>query len=296
MILSKCLSKITSNSIIFIVVSIYIISHQTYTVNCNNKCGFKSVDPKKMKFINSTKTKSNEKNRKLSTRNMQIDYDTSELNSYNGSITPSNLTTIIENNLKEVINYIKELLSMTDEIDEYKKISSYFNDYCGVSHYNKKYSSKSSFDLLIFPVFNEDLDDSTLASASSCISRNDDSRPIVGIINFKPEYNISTANFEKYFQTIILHELTHVLGFNSYFFKLKEYIIQKEVNGVNRSILAGPKLLSAAKHHFNCDNIDGIELENSGGTGTAGSHWESRIMYGDYMTYFDFQQNIHQDH
>lgn len=32
-----------------------------------------------------------------------------------------------------------------------------------------------------------------------------------------------------------------------------------------------------ARKHFNCPYLDGAELEDEGGSGTAGSHWESRI-------------------
>jgi len=38
-----------------------------------------------------------------------------------------------------------------------------------------------------------------------------------------------------------------------------------------------------AKEYFNCSDIDGVELENDGGEGTMGSHWESRILLGEYM-------------
>ena len=32
-----------------------------------------------------------------------------------------------------------------------------------------------------------------------------------------------------------------------------------------------------ARAHFNCQSLPGLELENQGGTATAGSHWEKRI-------------------
>ena len=37
------------------------------------------------------------------------------------------------------------------------------------------------------------------------------------------------------------------------------------------------------KSAFNCDTIKGIQLEEFGGEGTYGSHWEERILLGDYM-------------
>ena len=41
----------------------------------------------------------------------------------------------------------------------------------------------------------------------------------------------------------------------------------KIINGMNRNLLAYPKLLATAKSHFNCTTIEGVELENQGGTG-----------------------------
>lgn len=34
---------------------------------------------------------------------------------------------------------------------------------------------------------------------------------------------------------------------------------------------------------FGCDNLDGAHLEDEGGSGTAGSHWESRLFMGEIM-------------
>ena len=30
--------------------------------------------------------------------------------------------------------------------------------------------------------------------------------------------------------------------------------------------------------HFGCDSLQGVELENQGGQGTAMDHWEKRIL------------------
>ena len=37
-------------------------------------------------------------------------------------------------------------------------------------------------------------------------------------------------------------------------------------------------LQKEARAQFGCDNITGVELENFGGEGTAGSHWEQRVV------------------
>jgi len=39
-----------------------------------------------------------------------------------------------------------------------------------------------------------------------------------------------------------------------------------------------------ARTHFGCTTLNGVELENEGGSGTAGSHWEQRIYQQEVMT------------
>ena len=53
--------------------------------------------------------------------------------------------------------------------------------------------------------------------------------------------------------------------------------------GVPRIYLNSSKVVEVAKKYYNCDSIKGVELEDYGGDGTAGSHWEERILLGDIM-------------
>lgn len=43
--------------------------------------------------------------------------------------------------------------------------------------------------------------------------------------------------------------------------------------------LTTPKVKLYAQEHYHCGSIDGVEVENFGGSGTAGSHWEARVKY-----------------
>ena len=53
--------------------------------------------------------------------------------------------------------------------------------------------------------------------------------------------------------------------------------------GVPRIYLNSSKVVEVAKKYYNCDSIKGVELEDYGGDGTTGSHWEERILLGDIM-------------
>jgi hypothetical protein len=97
---------------------------------------------------------------------------------------------------------------------------------------------------------------------------------------------------------ILVHEITHVLGFSSGL-----YGSFRDANNVqlgdskvysSRNVLPAPytktvnvvftpKALAAAQAYFGCSTITGLELEDGGGGGTAGSHWEKRIMEEDWM-------------
>lgn len=47
-----------------------------------------------------------------------------------------------------------------------------------------------------------------------------------------------------------------------------------------------PNVVAKIKEHFGCTNWPnaGAELEDYGGSGTAGSHWEKRVYFNEYMT------------
>jgi len=60
------------------------------------------------------------------------------------------------------------------------------------------------------------------------------------------------------------------------------YIFQ--VHDGTRKILTTPTLLALARSHFACATLSGVELEDDGGGGTAGSHWEQRALMTEYMS------------
>ncbi len=56
--------------------------------------------------------------------------------------------------------------------------------------------------------------------------------------------------------------------------------------GISTKFLTTPKVKAAASSYFGCNDpsIAGAPLENGGGSGTLGSHWERSIIYSDIMT------------
>ena len=146
-------------------------------------------------------------------------------------------------------------------------------------------SQQLGIDLFIFGRFDDKMDQYTLANAGPRYSDSISHRPIIGVVNINTKVNYSKINSKDYFQSIIIHEFTHILGFlKSYFTDYYHNIFNRtDENGLVRYYINSPKVLEVAKKYFNCQDIDGVELEESGGSGTVGSHWEARILLGEYM-------------
>ncbi len=225
---------------------------------------------------------------------IRIEFDFTTLDSQSASIDAN------------VIAGVKKILADTQTI---------FQNILGVKRYNTKLRVRScdqniqisnlvktgiDADLVIFPFFDSTLSNtSTEAYATACIISSIDSRPVAGLIGISPKFSVLKKNWELYYTNLALHELSHVIVFNPNLFeffrdksgnpyKANEVIKQSIVNGMQRTSLAYPKVLETAKKHFNCSSIYGVELENQGGAGTAASHWEARVMLGDYMIGLSF--------
>ena len=142
-------------------------------------------------------------------------------------------------------------------------------------------------DLYIFIRFGDknEIGKTTLALAGPSYFDPITKQPIVGYIILNREVDYSKINSLRYLEGILLHEFTHILGFLKYFFDnvYHYYFTKTGDDGVIRGYLKSPMLITIAKKYFNCDNIEGIQLEEYGGEITAGSHWESRILLGEYM-------------
>lgn len=136
----------------------------------------------------------------------------------------------------------------------------------------------------------------TLAWGRSCARTAVNNRPVVGQINFIPSAvrGITPSALDV---SVAVHEVTHALGFASLFQTLASYVgedgtlhdsggtftvfregLQKDVH-----LVRTPRILRAARAHFGCDTLDGVEVEDMGGRGTADSHWKKRLFFEEAM-------------
>ena len=205
--------------------------------------------------------------------------------------------------LNMVIKAVTSLLKVQEETDNiFSQIGPDFFNYYKVYKWNPIFENGSYLNsnyLLIVKIDNTNqLKDGVNAAAMPIVFDPYNNRPIVGIIiiNNKSQ-NINMGRIIEYYSQVFLHELTHALGFAYQIFSLfpgglEKTAVQKTIRGVKRNLIITPKVVETAKRYFNCSDIIGVELEDQGGPGTENSHWDQRILLGDYMGGIMYQEDI----
>ncbi|KAF5216778.1 hypothetical protein ECC02_010415 [Trypanosoma cruzi] len=117
--------------------------------------------------------------------------------------------------------------------------------------------------------------------AATC-NKWEDFRPSIGAINFDPTYMTDTA----WSVRVAAHELAHALGFSKESMEEKSLVKNsaKIVREKVRKMVAGDHVQEKAKAHFGCDSLEGMELEDEGGTREkAIAHWKERHARDELM-------------
>ena len=209
----------------------------------------------------------------------------------------NNIRELFINGMNKAIKTLTSLLKVKSS-----KINYLFNDEqirdIGINNWDKdKIGNKTlsqhhgfyyfNIDLYIFVRFESKnvLGDNTLASAGAAYLDKKSGRPLIGLVNINKDTDYTKEKSKEYFESIIIHEFTHILGFSLKFFiqYFNNLFLRKDKYGIFRAYINSTKVVNVARKYFNCNEIDGVELEEIGGEGTAGSHWEARILLGEYM-------------
>ena len=205
----------------------------------------------------------------------------------------TNYQELFINSLNKAVETLKSLLRVkpplyayqfTDEDLQDININNWDKEKFGTEAKNKNIDTFNlGIDLIIFGEFSN-LTEGVLASAGVEYLESETNQPLVGVVTINKDINYSETNTKENLQSILLHEFTHILGFSRSYFSFFNFVFQrKDKYGINRIYFNATNVLNVAKKYFNCSDIDGIELENIGGKGTTGSHWEARILLGDIM-------------
>lgn len=163
----------------------------------------------------------------------------------------------------------------------------------------------SNADMVIYITSVYNTEEGFLAYAGPCELDSDfKDVPIMGVVVVNQAY-YSSSDLESRYSTIV-HEIFHIFGFNSYLFDYwkrpdgssyapNEIYEDIEIRGTVKTVIKTPNVMEKAVEAFGCSTIRGIELEEYGGEGTAGSHWDMRIMFNDFMMGKDIYDPIYSD-
>ena len=261
----------------------------------NFKCGADQLKlkPKELKFDKETNDKILKKVTAASNTPIKIGMD------YSSFRKPSAMTTtdfntirgIIDETLTEFQKFLRIQHANIDLTGERETIM----EGCDLDTISSSYSRfLIDNDLIVFPSFSNSLGDNVLAAAGSCLTYTLSTkkiRPVAGILYINPKLAFDKTNTKEYMKHLLLHEITHILVFSPNLMQSWGMISKR--NSI--SYVTSPKVLIKARQHFNCASINGMPLENQGGQGSAGSHWEARYMLGDYMISTDYMDNVISD-
>ena len=164
----------------------------------------------------------------------------------------------------------------------------------GIPKYNTDFFKKDGeptrnlrqigYDLYIFPKFGN----LTSLGSFGIYYKDSNNRPMITKMTLSTNFNFEKRGAQKFLDIFFLHYFTHLLGFSGTFIKENfpgnPYLIKKDKFGIERHYITSKKVIETAKKYFGCDKITAIELDNKGIINGVSTHWEPRILLGDYMT------------
>ena len=164
----------------------------------------------------------------------------------------------------------------------------------------------SETDLLVYVTGRPAGSDDVYATGRTIV-QDDNMRPILGQINWNPSLVLppgtsddNQALVDGLYRGVAFHEMMHVLGFSSgVFIKYRDSngrawpqpVQKKTLDGREVTFLTTPRVREAVRLLHGChpgaegyDDLIGAAIEDQGGSGTAGSHWEKAAFMDEVMT------------
>ena len=301
------------NFFIFIILfQILVIIAIENTNNLENKkihhfCGVNYLKYKITKPPSSNYKKSNSNFRRLSTdwNQIRIFVDTTFLDyqgENNEAIKP--YVPSIKRALTKAVQGMTKLINVEPYLDNY---FSYLNKTLFEQNKVEKWDEKinnpkemaSNYDYILLTRFEiNEFPLGVLAAAMPILMHPETNRPIAGLmmVSTSPTY-FAKGNIEDYFSKIFIHELTHAFGFLNDAFAYfpggrEQTLFNKTINNNVRYYIKTKKVVEVGKKYFGCDTLTGVEVEDQGTGGSLISHWESRILLGEYMTSVTYEDEM----
>ena len=210
---------------------------------------------------------------------------------------------MLKESMKKAVNALSDILEVEDYgNDIFTELTEEFFYKKNIFKWDPIFNNNKDInaDLIIIAKFddNREFPTGVLASAVPLLLYQLTYRPIVGLLTVSINEDFyAYSNIKEYFSFVFLHELTHVLGFLESMFPyfpqgIENILMQKELRGLNRTLIKTPKVVETARKYFNCDRLEGLELEDQGGQGSNMSHWDQRILLGEYMGAVIYQEEM----
>lgn len=155
------------------------------------------------------------------------------------------------------------------------------------------FSTQSTTADLILMVTTVSDNEDYLAYASACQLDQDTGRPNVGMVAINIKYTNITGKQLESFAYTVLHEVHHILIMSPDLFKnfyqvtaspTRSVTVQSRNGTTTQLLVVTPSVVSFGKSHFGCSSFPGVPLENQGGSGSAGTHWEKIFLGNEIMT------------
>ena len=204
----------------------------------------------------------------------------------------------------EGINKLLEVVQFADNV--YSDLNQELLNKYGIFEWDEQINNSEmlslNYDYVLFPRFvveSDKIPEGVIAAAAPILLENQTKRPIAGFIMIcNDSLFFEKENVEHYFSNVFIHELTHAFGFLRGTFEYfpggeeKTIFSQTDKYGIMRYYIKTKKVVEFAKKYYGCNSIEGVEVENQGSPGSAGSHWEGRILLGEYMTSENYEDEV----
>ena len=218
----------------------------------------------------------------------QANSDTNLSKHFNKVLNSINKAKTTLENLFNVVPFQKNWI-VRGKILEHLGIPKYNTDFFKQDGEPTKTLRQIGYDLYIFPKFGN----LTSLGSFGIYYKDANNRPMITKMTLSTKFNFEKRGAEKYLDIFFLHYFTHLIGFSGTFIKENfpgnPYLKQKDKFGIERHYITSKKVVETAKKYFGCDKITGVELDNKGLINGDSTHWEPRILLGDYMTSFGIE-------
>jgi len=136
---------------------------------------------------------------------------------------------------------------------------------------------------------------SYVASSTTCSLASGSRRPLVGHTVISTQFMGATSDVMLHERNMIciMHEIVHTLGFSNSLYShwlnsngktLTGHILSASLDGYTTKVINAEPLTSKLRSYFGCSSLKGAYMENTGSSGTAGTHFERRQYAYEIMT------------